>query len=85
MIRITTNVVLWKNSELQQPEKLRIILLISATMMLAFLVSPIVGTAIVGFMLWQSSRGSLTIDAAQRAAKINLQIGSNVANDSVEE
>lgn len=85
MIRITTNVVLWKKSELQQPEKLRMFLLVSATIMLAFLVSPILGVVVVGLMLWQCSTGSVTIDAAQRAAEINLQIGSNVANNSVEE
>lgn len=85
MIRITTNVVLWTKSDFQRPENLRVFLLVIATIALAFLVSPIVGAAVVGLMLWQSSKGSVTIDAAQRAAEINLQIGSNVANNSIEE
>ena len=81
MLRITTNVVLWKKSDLQRPEKLRIVLLVIATVVLAFLVSPIVGAVIVGLMLWQSSRGSLTIDSAGRAAGIKLQIGSTAAEN----
>ena len=67
--------VLWKKSELQRPENLRILVLFIATVVLAFLVSPIVGAVIVGLMLWQNSRGSLAIDAPRRAAEINLQIG----------
>jgi uncharacterized protein (DUF983 family) len=81
MIRITANVVLWKKSELQRPENLRILLLVIATVVLAFLVSPIVGALIVGLMLWQNSRGSLAIHAARRAAEMNLQIGSSVAEN----
>ena len=81
MIRITTNVVLWTKSDLQRPENLRVIVLVIATVVLAFLVSPIVGAVIVGLMLWQSSRGSLSIDSARRAAEIKLQIGSTAAEN----
>jgi hypothetical protein len=56
MIRITTNVVLWKKSDLLRPENLRISLLVIATIVLAFLVSPILGVVVVGLMLWQSSK-----------------------------
>ena len=82
MIRITTDVVLWTKSDLQRPENLRVLLLVTATVVLAFLVSPIVGFAIVGLMLWQSSKGSLTIDSERRAAEIKLQIGSKAAENS---
>ena len=82
MIRITTNVVVWTKSDLQRPENLRVFLLVIATVVLAFLVSPIVGAVIVGLMLWQSSKGSLTIDSERRAAEIRLQFGSMAAENS---
>lgn len=81
MIRITANVVLWKKSELQRPENLRILALVMATLVLAFIVSPILGAIIAVLMVWQNSRGSLAIDAAKRAAEMNLQIGSSVAEN----
>ena len=82
MFRITTHVVLWQKSDLQRPENLRLFLLVIATVVLAFLASPIVGAVIVGLMLWQCSRGSLTIDSARKVAEINLQIGSTAAENS---
>ena len=82
MHRITTNVVLWKKSDFQRPENLRLVVLVIATVVLAFLVSPIVGAVIVGLMLWHSSRGSLSIDSARRTAEVKLQIGSTATENS---
>ncbi len=76
MIRITANVVLSKKEELQRPENLRIVVLVVATVVLAFVVSPIVGAVIIGLMLWQCSRFSMTVDSARRAAEVGVQIGS---------
>ena len=81
MIRITTNIVLWKKEELQQPENLRILVLVVVTVVLAFLVSPIVGVVILGLMLWQCSRVSMTVDSASQAAEVSLQIGSTPADN----
>ncbi len=71
---LRTHVVHWKKSDLKRTEDLRVVVLVTATVVLAFLVSPFVGAAIVWLMLWQRSGGSLTIDSVRRTAEFTRHI-----------
>lgn len=76
MLRITTHILLWTRSDFRQPGNLCTAVLLLATIVLSFLVSPILGIAVLGLMIWHSSKGSIRINSERRSAEMELQIGS---------